>query len=200
MLPGAMATPLDPFIPKPDVRERFHTTIKAPAAIVLDVATHFDLQSLFGVWVIFRLREKLMRVAPSEPRKPRGLVNEMRDLGWGLLAEQPGRFLVYGAATQPWKAQVTFTPIPAGDFAEYGEPNQVKIAWTLEAEALGPATTRFSHETRAVATDAEARKRFRRYWRWARFGIITIRLLLLPAIRRAAERRWSEQRILPQGR
>jgi hypothetical protein len=42
-----------------------------------------------------------------------------------------------------------------------------------------------------VATDAGARLKFRRYWRWARFGIVAIRLLLLPAIRRAAERRWA---------
>jgi hypothetical protein len=41
-----------------------------------------------------------------------------------------------------------------------------------------------------VATDAPARARFRRYWRWARFGIVAIRLLLLPAVRREAERRW----------
>jgi hypothetical protein len=66
----------------------------------------------------------------------------------------------------------------------------VKIAWTLEAESLGSAVTRFAHETRAMATDAGARIRFRRYWRWARFGIVGIRLLLMPAIRRAAERRW----------
>jgi hypothetical protein len=33
-----------------------------------------------------------------------------------------------------------------------------------------------------------------RYWRWARFGIIAIRLLLLPAIRREAERRWAATR------
>ena len=33
-----------------------------------------------------------------------------------------------------------------------------------------------------------------RYWRWARFGIIAIRLLLLPAIRRAAEREWAARK------
>ena len=48
-------------------------------------------------------------------------------------------------------------------------------------------------ETRAVATDAEARARFRRYWRWARFGIVAIRWFMLPAIRREAERAWRIQ-------
>ena len=160
----------------------------------MDVAANLDMQSLPLVRAIFRLREKLMRGTPSPPRKPQGILAETRGIGWGLLVEQPDRLIVCGAACRPWLANAGFTPIPAERFAAYVEPDQVKIAWTLEADPLGPATTRFAHETRAVATDAQARARFRRYWRWARFGIVAIRLLLLPAIRRAAERRWAVER------
>ena len=71
------------------------------------------------------------------------------------------------------------------------DPDRVKIAWTLEVEPLGPDSARLSTETRAVATDADARRKFLRYWRWARFGIVAIRLLMLPAIRRQAEARHS---------
>ena len=56
---------------------------------------------------------------------------------------------------------------------------------------MAPDVTRFAQETRAVATDEQARRMFRRYWRWARFGIVAIRRLILPAVRRAAERRWA---------
>jgi hypothetical protein len=70
----------------------------------------------------------------------------------------------------------------------------VKIAWTLEAWPIAPGVTRFAQETRAVATDRASRGKFMRYWRWARFGIIAIRLLMLPAVRRAAERRWAVER------
>lgn len=192
------SSPLDAFIPHPDVRERFHTTIKAPASLVMDVAANFDLQALPLVRAIFRLREKLMRAAPSSPRKPQGLLAEMRSLGWGLLLEEPARLIVCGATCRPWQANTVFTPIAPQRFASYAEPNEVKIAWTLEAEALGAALTRFSHETRAVATDADARMRFRSYWRWARFGIVTIRILLLPAIRREAERRWAAEATQPR--
>lgn len=192
------ASPLDPFLPDPDVRERFETTIHAPATLVIEVAAGFDLQSIPIVRTIFRMRERLMRAPPPPPRTSRGLLAEMRSLGWGLLSEKPGELVACGAACQPWLADVRFTPIPAERFAAYAEPRQVKIAWTLEAEALRPEITRFVHETRVVATDAEARRRFCRYWRWARFGIVAIRLLLLPAIRRAAERRWSERlRLVP---
>ncbi len=114
----------------------------------MEIAANFDMQSINGVKAIFWLREKLMRTAPSAPRKPQGILEEN---------------------------------------------DQVKIGWTLEAAALGPALTRFAQETRAVATDEQARIKFRRYWRWARFGIIAIRLLMMPAVRRAAERRWTRE-------
>jgi hypothetical protein len=190
-----MPSPLDPFVPTSDVRERFATIVEAPAALILEVAAGFDLQSPPLVRAIIWLRGKLMGAPPSGPRLPQGLLAEMTGMGWGLLVEEPGRLILCAAACRPWEASVTFTPIPADRFAAHAEPEQVKIAWTFEAEALGPTTTRLTHEVRAVATDAEARRRFRRYWRWARFGIVAIRLLLLPAIRRAAQRRWAGERL-----
>jgi hypothetical protein len=180
-------------MPHPDIRERFQITIQAPAPLVMEVARTFDIQSLSIVRAIFRLREILMRATPPGPRQPRGLLEETLDLGWGLLVDQPDRLIVCGAACQPWLANARFTPIPASRFAAWAEPDQVKIAWTLEAEAIGPVETVFAHETRAVAADPEARCKFLTYWRWARFGIIPIRLLLLPAVRRSAERRWSRE-------
>lgn len=184
---------LDRFVPDPDVRERFETTVRAPAGVVMDVATRFDMQSPLLVRAIFRLRETLLRAAPHPPRVPRGLLDETTRLGWGRLAEEPGRWVACGARCQPWLADVKFVAIPADDFARYVEPGVVKIAWSLEAGEFAPNVTRFAQETRAVATDAVARAKFLRYWRWARFGIVAIRLLMLPAVRREAERRWAAE-------
>ena len=64
-----------------------------------------------------------------------------------------------------------------------------------ETSAIDEARTRLATETRAVATDPAARERFLRYWRWARFGILPIRWLLLPAIRRQAEAEWKAGRV-----
>jgi len=66
----------------------------------------------------------------------------------------------------------------------------VKIAWTLEVEALEPAVTRLATETRVTATDAAARVKFRRYWRAFAVGILMIRRLLLHGVRREASRRY----------
>lgn len=181
---------LDRFLPIVDVRERFVRKVQAPPAVVMRTACDYDLQSLWPIRAIILARKFILRGAAEPKRQPAGLMEETRRLGWGTLVEEPDRLLICGAVCQPWLADVRFTAIPAAEFATYNTPDRVKIVWSLEAVALTPHVTQLAHEVRAVATDSEARRKFLRYWRWSRFGIITIRLLLLPAIRRRAEREW----------
>jgi len=180
---------IERFMPRADVGERYEMLVRAPAALVFDVAWSFDLQALPLVRAIFWLREKFLGTTRPPDRFAKGLVDETTALGWGVLAHRPGRELVMGAVTQPWQANVTFTAVAPEYFAGFADPDLVKIVWTLEAEPLGPGVTRFRHETRVLATDDAARRKFLRYWRWARFGIRMIRWLMLPAVRREAERR-----------
>lgn len=186
-----MTSLLDRYIAEFDVIERFERRINAPPAVVMRVAYDFDLQSIWLIKLIIWLRRKFLRAGDAVPRKPLGLVAETRELGWGTLIEEPGKLLVCGAVCQPWFGDVKFVAIPEKEFAAYDVPDQVKIAWSLEAYAIEPGMTLFVHEVRARATDEEAERKFMRYWRWARFGIVAIRLLLLPAIRRRAERELS---------
>jgi hypothetical protein len=177
-------------MPVADVTDRRETTVRAPADVVFSVARGLDLQSIPVVRAIIWLRGKVLGATPMPPRRPRGVVAETISLGWGILAERPGRTLIMGAVTQPWKADVKFTAVAPDRFAAFAEPDLVKIAWTIETEPLGPALTRFRTETRAVATNEAARQAFRRYWRWAGWGMIAIRWLLLLRLRREAERRY----------
>jgi len=180
---------IDRFLPRADIAEDHAITVRAPAALVFEVAEGLELESIPLVRALFRLRAILMgSTAPVAPRA--GLAAMTRAIGWGELARTPGRELVCGAVTQPWLADVAFRAVPAERFLEFAEPGLVKIVWTLEAEPRGDAATRFRSRTRALATDDDARRRFARYWRWARFGIVGIRWLLLPAVRREAERRY----------
>jgi hypothetical protein len=182
---------LDDFIARPDAREHHAVTVRAPADLVYRTAIGFDFQSIPLVRAIFWSREKLMG-ARSEPRQPRAFIEEARAIGWGCLVEHPGELFVAGAVCQPWLADVTFRSVPADRFARFAEPDQVKIAWTLEALPLGPARSRLVTETRAAATDTVARAKFMSYWRWARFGIYSIRWLVLPAIKHQAEANWRD--------
>jgi hypothetical protein len=175
------------FMPVADVTERHETLVHAPADVVFGVAQNFDMQSIPAIRAIIWLRGKLLGATPMPKRRPRGIVAESLGLGWGVLAERPGRELVAGAVAQPWTADVKFTPIAPDRFAKFAEPDLVKIVWSLEAEPLGPDLTRFRTETRAVATNTAALKKFRRYWRWARFGVGLIRWIVVPRVRREAE-------------
>jgi hypothetical protein len=179
-------------MPQADVRESHTTMIRAPADIVFDVARTLDIMSIPAVKFIFWLRGALLGAAPMRKDLPRGFVASTAAMGWGVLAERRRREYVAGAVTEPWEADVTFKAIPPERFAAFADPGLVKIVWTLEAEWLEPALTRFRSETRAVATDEAARAKFRRYWRKFGVGIVLIRWLVGPAIRREAKRRYRE--------
>jgi hypothetical protein len=187
---------IERFIPAWDVRTYHEMIVQAPASTVFGVAEHFDLQSIPLVRAIFWLRGKILGAGNQPPRRPVGLVEETKALGWGELTRRPGRELVMGAATQPWVADVKFTVVPPDDFLGYAEPDRVKIVWTLEAVPIEPTLTLFRTETRVRATDMAARARFLKYWRFVRFGVVLIRWLELPALRRAAE---LQYRLLASG-
>lgn len=185
---AAIVSPLDRWIPRADIREHHSVVIAAPADVVMRVAMSIDLRDVVLVRAIFWLRAKWMRARQARAPGPGGFVPDLLAMGWGKLAEVPDHLFVAGAFCQPWQAEVVFEPGDSERFATSWPAARVKIAWTLQAEALPDGRTRFASETRAVATDEVARARFLRYWRWARFGIVAIRWLLLPAIRRQAER------------
>lgn len=176
---------LDRFMPQCDVVDRQHIRVAAPAATTLDVAQQLEFDRLPIVRAIFSAREWLL--GGSALDLPPGLIERMRALGWGVLAERPGREIVMGAVTRPWEANPTFRAIAPVDFAAWAEPGYVKIAWTLRADPIDDTSCVFRTETRAVATDPSARARFRRYWACLSPGIRVIRLALLRPLKQQAE-------------
>jgi hypothetical protein len=177
------------FMPVWDVAESHEIVIRAPADTVFDVAANVDLESIPIVRAIFWAREKLFRVKSGGSPFRKGLVAGTIALGWGVLAYRPGRELVMGAVTQPWVGNVKFCAIPSDEFADFSQPDLVKIVWTLECNPVDAGTTRFRTQTRVRPTDDAARRKFRRYWLVCGIGIVLIRHLINRAIRREAERR-----------
>jgi len=180
---------LDHYMPRYEVVERHHIRVAAPPAVTLAAAREQDLLQLPLVRPLFKTREIVLRATPDDRPLPRGLVAATLALGWGILADVPDRELVVGAVTKPWEANVAFRALPPDEFAEYSEPGFVKIAWTLRADPAGEHMSIFRTETRAVATDATARTRFRRYWALASPGITLMRRLSLRPLKLEAERR-----------
>ena len=184
---------LDRFMPAYDVVERQHIRIAAPAAVTLAAAREMDLHRSPVVRSIIKAREVILRATPDDRPRPRGLLAEMQSLGWGVLADVPGRELVVGAATKPWEANVTFRALPPDQFATFTEPGYVKIAWTLRADPISATESIFRTETRVITTDPIARAKFRWYWSFFSPGIILIRWATLGPLKSEAERRVREK-------
>jgi hypothetical protein len=180
---------LDRFMPDYDVVERHRIWVAAPPDITFTAACEQDLLRLPLVRAIFKTREMVLGATPDERPQPRGLFAATQALGWGVLAEVPDREIVVGAVTKPWEPNVTFHALPPDEFAAFSEAGFVKIVWTLRADPIGRGSTIFRTETRAIATDAAARARFRRYWAFVSPGITLIRRLSLGPLKRDAERR-----------
>ena len=180
---------LDRFMPEFDVRERHETSVGAPAEVTFASARTLDAHRSPLMRGLFRARQLLMGGRTESATSDGSFLDEVQALGWRVLAETPGRELVLGAVTQPWLADVVFRGLPSEDFAEFREPNYVKIAWTIQVAPLGDGGSVFRTETRAVATDAVARGRFRRYWTLVAPGIVLIRWEMLRLVKQDAERR-----------
>jgi hypothetical protein len=180
---------LDQFMPAYDVAERHHVQIAAPAAVTFQAASEMYLEQSTIVRAVFKAREWIMRSHGARKPEVTAFLEQMRAIGWGVLAEVPNREIVLGAVTRPWMADVVFRPLPSDKFAAFAEPDYVKIAWTLRADPIGAAASIFRTETRVVTTDRAARAKFRRYWAFASPGIILIRWASLGPLKAEAERR-----------
>lgn len=178
---------LDRFLPEYEVAERHETLVQAPAPVTYAAARALDLNESPLIRGIFASRALLMGSKADAQPKQESFLDEVLRLGWGILAEEPGRELVMGAITQPWEADVKFRSLAPDAFAGYEEPGYAKIVWTLAVEPLGPDRSMFRTETRVATTDAQSRARFRRYWAVVSPGILLIRRETLRLVKRVAE-------------
>jgi len=191
---------LDRFMPQYEIREHHRILVAAPAEVTYAAARALDLQRSRAIRGIFRARQLIMGASPTAGPTSPTFLEQALSLGWRVLAEWPGREIVVGAATQPWRADVVFRGIPPDEFADFAEPGYMKIAWTLSAAPRGPGKSEFSTETRVMPTDPESLARFRRYWTFASPGILLIRRETLRLVKREAEAMASSARPAPAGR
>jgi hypothetical protein len=179
---------LDGFMPLYDIVERHHITVEAPAAITLAAARDLDMHDSCVARTLFKGRELMLGGEPPAEPIEKGLIAGALALGWGVLADKEHE-IVLGAVTRPWEANPAFRDLLPRDFARFAEPGYVKIAWTLRADTVDETRSIFRTETRAIATDMEARARFRKYWALVSPGVALIRYAMLIPVKAQAERR-----------
>lgn len=176
---------LERLVPDYQICERHAIDVDAPVETTMAAAKALDFDRSHVVRGIVRARELLMGARHFDtPRRP--FLEAMRAIGWGVLVDEP-HAVVMGAVTQPWKPNPVFRALSPDEFAAFREPGFVKIAWTLEVEPRDGGSC-FRTETRAIGTDARARRWFRLYWSFVSPGVVLIRRAILPILKAEAER------------
>lgn len=107
-----------------------------------------------------------------------------------VLSSDSPTAVVFGGALQPWKLTGGERPpaLDAESLRDWAEPGWVKVAMDLRLTPVRGGTT-LSSETRVVATDAGARRRFGLYWLVVGPGSSATRWELLTAVALKAEHR-----------
>lgn len=167
-------------MPEYDVHEVHSIWVRAKpaAAYAAILAVSASEVRLFGP--LMRLRTFGRSSRTVDARAP--LVEEMKKIGFVELGRRPSKELVLGAVGRFW-SPLGNRPVPTDDFSAFAEPGYAKAAMNFTVAPEGEGS-RVSTETRILGTDAEATRKFRRYWLLIRLGSGAIRRSWLKAIRR----------------
>ncbi|MBA2474633.1 MAG: hypothetical protein H0V40_01560 [Actinobacteria bacterium] len=180
-------TLLDELVPSPDFSERHSIAVAAPPELVYEAvkaATPGEMRLVRQLFAIRSLGSK--RGLPAE--RGRSLLEQLVEFGFAVLAEEPGSELVFGTIDQPWRLRGAESVELAGgeDFRRFERPGFIKAAGNFAVRPHAGGTL-LETETRVLATDPAARRKFGRYWRVIRPGSGLIRHSWLRAAKRRAE-------------
>lgn len=181
--------PLDEFLREYDVNEVHSARVAAPPADVLAAARSLTPREVRPVSALMAVRTLpailLRRGSSGSPRLDGPLIDRLRERGFTLLAELPDE-VVLGAVGRFWTVDSGIRRVSRDEFVTFEEPGFAKAVLNFHVRAV-PGGTVMTTETRVRTTDAEARRKFRRYWRVVMPGSALIRRVWLRAIRKRAE-------------
>jgi hypothetical protein len=180
---------LDEVMPEYDVHEVHSMWVAAqPAAAAYDAVLRVSTGrcGLFGPLMWLRTVGRSARI--FDPKA--SLLADMLLEGFFHLAERPGEEIVVGAIGRFWSLFGN-RPQVVDDFLAFDEPGYAKATLNFHVLPEGNGS-RITTETRVIGTDAEATRKFRRYWFLIRLGSGAIRRSWLNAIRRRLEQTHPE--------
>ena len=166
-------TALDRVLPGARLTEVQSVELALPIDEAWEATRHLDLSRSRLVAALFTARTLPARLLRRGEEPSAAVTLGIDDLGstpdepgFQILVDEPPSEVVVGAIGQVWQLDIPFVHVPDADaFADYEEPDQVKVAWALQVDALDAESARVSVEVRVDATTDEAWDRFRRYFR-----------------------------------
>ena len=192
--PGEML--IDEILPEFDATIVEHIVIDARPDVVYEAARGMDFLQIHSplldaAMFVRGLPARLGQMRRDQPPSPSTPSMRLADLfdgatgdegleGWVGLGEIPGREIVFGAIGKVWQPDIGWRSTVAEDFAEFAEPDYAKIAVAFTIREFGRERSLLSYEARTAGTDADARRKFLRYW-WLvrRFVHVVMRAAVL---------------------
>jgi hypothetical protein len=174
---------LDELLPRWDFRERHARVVAAPADAVYAAVREVTVAEMPLARGLLAARGI---VGHGVPRPERPLLDLMRGLGFATLVDAPPSELAIGGIGPMWRPGARLHPVAdAEDFRHADRPGTVKVAlgFVVRPDAEG---TRLETETRVLAADAAAWRRFGAYWLLIRAPSGAVRHSMLGAIARRA--------------
>lgn len=179
---------LDRLIPTPAMVEIDRAELAVDAGRAWKAVRDLDLaqsplaRALFGIRTI---PDRLRGRKPQLRLRLDDLVSTPEQPGFQILVDDPPREIAAGAIGKVWHLAIPFVHVTnAQTFKAFSEPDFVKVAWALRVVPQSERSTCLEFELRVDATDEEAWKKFRRYFRLIGFGSHFIRRTLLAQLER----------------
>jgi len=170
---------IDEFLPEHDFIETHNILIRADAADIYRVANEIDFSESFIIRWLFRLRGMT-----AENLTLRAL----RKSRFETLGETLNKEMVLGLVGRFWTIQGGLKKIDAESFKKFDKAGYAKAVWNFSLDSEVDRT-RLTTETRIKCLDADSRRSFGRYWMFIQPFSGLIRMEILKAIKRRAERR-----------
>ncbi len=126
---------------------------------------------------------------PTNRRRPpqKVTLQTLIEAGFGRLAEELGREVVFGVAGRFWRPLDNILPFKHENFSGPVPPGLARAVWNFTVQEGNLGRTVLSTETRVVCGDPASRRKFRAYWLLVGPFSGLIRILMLRAVRRACE-------------
>jgi hypothetical protein len=183
---------IDSFVPDPDAAEIHSIQIAASKEDVCHALRTTDFAHsvvIKGLLALRALPRFLRHPGRSGFRLQRLTLDSLARGGFGLLAEDPGREIVFGVAGRFWQPVDNTVPFDERHFRGAVDPGLARGVWNFSVRDDGAGRTTLSTETRVLCGDRASRRKFRTYWLLVRPFSGLIRIVMLRAVRSTALRR-----------
>jgi hypothetical protein len=182
---------LDEVMPEYDVHEVHELWVPAEPETAYEAVravTATEIR-LFGPLMSLRAVPARLRGRPRSLDSRIPLLTQMVEEGFVDLGAEPGSEVVVGAVGRFWSPTRNLpvrTIRTREDFEDFVQPGYSKAAMNFTVEPRRDGSL-LRTETRVVGTDAEATRKFRRYWRLIGWASAAIRRSWLKAILRRCQ-------------